>query len=272
MTETVRPDFGAITARQQATWSAGDFSEVGRQVIPVSEALVEAVDPHAGQRVLDVACGAGNAALAAARRYCDVSGIDYVPSLIERAQERAAAERTPVDFRVADAQALPYADATFDAVLSVFGVMFAPDQEKAAAELLRVTKPGGKIGLACWMPEGMVFEFFGENSKRVPPPPGTKPGHRWGTEEGLRELYGDGIAKLETQKRTVHMYFKSADHAVDMFRRYFGPTVRAFEMAGTDGAEAFAQDLRRVYEKWNRATDGTGKFEAVYLQSIATRA
>ena len=272
MTEAVQPDFGAITTRQQATWSAGDFSEVGRQVIPVSELLVEVVDPHAGQRVLDVACGAGNAALAAARRYCDVSGIDYVPSLIERAKERAQAERTPVDFRVADAQALPYADATFDVVLSVFGVMFAPDQEKSASELLRVTKKGGKIGLSCWMPEGMVFEFFQEQSKRMPPPPGVKPASRWGTEEGLRELYGDGIAHLETHRRTVHMFFKSPEHAVEVFKSYFGPTVKAFEAVGKEGEAELFEDLRKIYAKYNRATDGSGKMEAVYLQSIATRA
>lgn len=272
MTEAVQPDYTTITTRQQTMWSAGDFSEVGRQVIPVSEALVEAVDPHAGQRVLDVACGAGNAALAAARRYCEVSGIDYVPALIERAKERAQAERTPVDFRVADAQALPYADATFDVVLSVFGVMFAPDQEKAAAELVRVTRKGGRIGLACWMPEGMVFEFFQEQVKRMPPPPGVKPSHRWGTEEGLRELYGQGISNLETHRRTVHMYFRSPEHAVEVFRAYFGPTVKAFEAVGREGEAQLAEDIRNVYSKYNRSGDGSGKFEAVYLQSIATRA
>ncbi len=272
MSTTPEVDYAAITARQQATWATGDFHEVARQVVPVSDTLVHDVDPHAGQRVLDVACGSGNAALAAARRYCETSGIDYVPALIDRARIRAEAERTPIDFRVADAQALPYGDATFDATLSVFGVMFAPDQEKAAAELLRVTKPGGRIGLSCWMPEGMVFEFFGVHAKHAPPPPGVRPSHRWGTEEGLRELYGDGVRGLDLVRRVIHQYFRSVDHALEVFRAYFGPTARAFEVVGEAGADALAHEIKQVFGRYTRATDGTAVFEAVYLQSIATRA
>jgi ubiquinone/menaquinone biosynthesis C-methylase UbiE len=153
-------DYGAITARQQAVWATGDFHELARQILPVSESLVAACDPRAGERVLDVACGSGNAALVAARRYCDVSGVDFVPALLDRARQRAAAEGTPVDFQVGDAQALPYPDAHFDVVLSVFGVMFAPDQERAANELLRVCRPAGRIGLCCWIPEASAADSF----------------------------------------------------------------------------------------------------------------
>lgn len=168
-------DYDGITRRQQATWAAGDFHELGRQTMDMSEALVRAADPHAGQRVLDVACGTGIAALIAARRYCEVTGIDYVPALIERAKIRAKAEGMDVDFRVEDAQVLPFPDTTFDVVLSSIGVMFAPDQEKAAGELLRVCRPGGTIGLASWMPDGFGGDFFAAHVRHVPPPPGIKP-------------------------------------------------------------------------------------------------
>jgi len=171
-TNSSTPDYAHITEHQQKTWATGDFSEVARQVVSVSEDLCRAVDPHAGERVLDVACGSGNTALAVARRYCQVSGIDYVPALIERAKVRAGAEGTSIDFRVADAQALPFGEAAFDAVVSVFGVMFAPDQKKAASELIRVCRPGGRIGLACWMPEGIGGAFFGVHGRYLLPPLG----------------------------------------------------------------------------------------------------
>ncbi len=273
MSETIpAPDFVTITARQQETWAKGDFHELARQVMWVSDLLVQTLDPRPGQRVLDVACGSGNAALSAARRYCDVSGIDYVPALIDRAKLRATAENTPIDFRVADAQALPYPDAAFDVVLSVFGVMFAPDQAKAAAELARVTKPGGKIGLSCWMPEGMVADFFAVTSKVAPPPPGVPPSSRWGTEQGLRELFGPALRDMKMERRTFHQQFRSAEHALETFRKYFGPTVRAFEVVGTAGEAALSAELMALYGKYNRATDGTFAGEAVYLESIVTRA
>lgn len=272
MSESVSVDFQALTARQQATWALGDFHEVSRQVVPVSEQLVTTIDPRPGERVLDVACGSGNAALAAARRYCEVSGIDYVPALIERAKVRAAAEVLKIDFRVADAQALPFADAMFDVVTSVFGVMFAPDQEKAAAEMARVTKPGGRIGLACWMPEGLVFDFFNLTARHAPPPPGVPPSHRWGTEDGLRALFGPALGRLKMQRRTSLQHFRSPEHALEVFRTYFGPTVRAFEMVGKEGEAALAADLLELYRRYNRATDGTLALEAVYLESVVTRA
>ena len=264
-------DYRVITERQQATWATGDFHEIGRQVVAVSDALCQAVDPHAGQRVLDVACGSGNAALAAARRYCDVSGIDYVPALVGRAKTRASAEGIRVDFRVGDAQALPFADASFDIVLSVFGVMFAPDQEKAASELLRVCGPGGRVGLCSWMPTDFGGEFFAIHARYAPPPRGVKPPVRWGTHAGLIELFGDGIHAIKSERRTVFQYYRSVDHAIDLFRTYFGPTKRAFQMVDATGQASLRKDLEALFSRYNRAIDGTLVLEAGYLQTIATR-
>jgi SAM-dependent methyltransferase len=213
-------DYDGITRRQQATWAAGDFHELGRQTLDMSEALVRAADPHAGQRVLDVACGTGNAALIAARRYCEVTAIDFVPALIERAKTRAKAEGMDVDFRVEDAPALPFPDATFDVVVSSIGVMFAPDQEKAAGELLRVCRPGGTIGLASWMPDGFGGDFFAAHARHAPPPTGIKPPVRWGTDIGLNELLGHGIHALHRERRTVDVLFaRSIAHAMDIYRQ-----------------------------------------------------
>jgi SAM-dependent methyltransferase len=270
-THTPPIDYRAITERQQATWATGDFHEIARQVVSVSEALCDAVDPHPGRRVLDVACGSGNAALVAARRYCDVAGIDYVPALIDRANIRAAAEGTTIDFRVADAQALPFPDASFDVVLSVFGVMFAPEQERAAGELLRVCRPGGTIGLCTWPPDGMVAEFFATQARYVPPPPGLNPPLRWGTDAGLVELLGPGTSSIETERRPVFEYFRSIDHAIDVFRTYFGPTARAFQMLDLQQQASLRKDLEAIFKRYNRATDGTAVLEAHYVLVIATR-
>ena len=263
-------DLEAITARQQSTWARGDFNVLALQVLPASEGLIRSVDPHAGQRVLDVACGSGNAALVAARRYCEVTGIDYVPALIERAKQRAAAEGTAIDFQVADAQALPFADATFDAVTSVFGVMFAPDQAKAASELVRVCKPARTIGLACWTPESLVGDFFRAHTKHVPPPTGLTPATRWGTVAGIEELLGDRVT-YRFERRIVRQYFRDMAHAIHIFRTYFGPTNSAFEAVGEAGAVGLALDIATVFERYNRATDGTLIIEGEYLETIATK-
>jgi SAM-dependent methyltransferase len=269
---TDKPDYKAITERQQATWATGDFNELARQVVPVSEATVRAADPHAGQRVLDVACGSGNAALVAARRYCEVTGIDYVPALIERAKQRAAAEGTKIDFRVGDAQELPFPDASFDVVLSVFGVMFAPDQEKAARELLRVCRPGGRIALACWMPEGFGGDFFKAVAAYVPPPPGVMPPVRWGTTAGLNALLGPGTRSIQSERRGFLQYFHSIDHTIDVFRTYFGPLNRAFQAVDPKEQPNLRRDVEAVLARYNIATDGTAVFNAEYLETIATRA
>jgi SAM-dependent methyltransferase len=271
--QSVAVDYRSITDRQRDTWGTGDFNEIARQIMPVSEDLSRALDPRPGQRVLDVACGSGNAALVTARRYCNVSGIDYVPALIERAKVRARAEGVDVDFRVGDAQEIPYPDGSADVVVSVFGVMFAPDQKKAAGELVRVCRPGGKIGLACWIPEGFGIDFFGAHARYAPPPDGIESPLRWGTEAGLNELLGEGVASIETERRSNSSHFKSIDHAIDVFSTYFGPTKKVLEsLNGDDTATTgFLEDLRNVYSKHNVATDGTLSIKGDYLRIIARR-
>jgi len=273
--KTVRPsaqlDFKGIISRQQQTWATGDFNAIAMTIVPVSEALVAAVNPHAGARVLDVACGSGNTALVAARRFCDVTGIDYVPALVERARLRATADGVTVDFREGDAQALAFSNSTFDAVLSTFGVMFAPNQELAAHELLRVCKPGGRIGLANWMPTEYGGDFFRTIAKYAPAPTGLKPALRWGTEDGLRELIGAGTSAIRAERRVVTTYYRSIDHAIETFRTCFGPMVRAFQAIDAAGQDALRSDVATLFDRYNRATDGTLAMECAYLQVVATK-
>ena len=262
-------DFEAITARQQETWATGDFHQIARLNVPMAEALCDAAELHAGERVLDVACGSGTAALVAARRYCEVIGIDYVPALIERAGRRAAADGLEADFRVGDAQELPFADASFDAVVSVYGVQFAPDQERAAAEMLRVCRPGGRIALAGPIPEGWSGDFFAANARYMPPPSGLHPPLRWGTGDGLQALLGPGTVSISSEKRTALQYYRSVDHAVELFLTCFGPAIRASE---ADTKNSLRDDLKAVFSRYNRATDGTAVVENTYLLTVAVRA
>jgi len=251
-------DFAQITDGQRKAWSSGDFNQIARQLMPISEALVEVVDPRPGQRVLDVACGSGNAALIAARRYCEVTGLDFAPNLIERARARAAADGVEAEFIVGDAQDLPFQDDSFDVVLSVMGVMFAPDQEKAAAELLRVCRPGGRIGIASWPPDGSIADFFKVHGKYGPPrPDGLKPPFRWGTREGLKELLGAGARSMDIQKRTLRMYYRSPEHYVEVLRKYFGPTMVTLADLSDEDREGLAQDLLELTRATNEAEDGT---------------
>jgi ubiquinone/menaquinone biosynthesis C-methylase UbiE len=263
-------DYRAITADQQKIWATGDFNQIGvRQNVRMAEALVQQVDPHAGTRVLDVACGSGNAALIAARRYCDVTGIDYVPALIERAKMRAMAEGLEVSFRVEDAQNLPFVDASFDVVLSVYGVHFAPDQAKSAHEMLRVCCPGGKIALASPMPTGWSGEFFATLGTYVPRPSGLQSPLHWGTDVGLEELLGSGTRSISSEKHTTLQYFRSIEHATEVFMTYFGPALRAAEQ-GHD--ENLREDLKAMFSQYNVASDGTAILENTYLLTVATRA
>lgn len=262
-------DYAAITATQQDTWSRGDFHQIARQNVYMAEALCEAVDPYPGARVLDIACGSGTAALVAARRYCDVTGIDYVPALIERARRRAAADDLHAVFDVGDAQELPYPDASFDLVLSVYGVQFAPDQQQAAREMLRVCRPGGRIGLATPIPEGWSGDFFAVNARHMPPPPGVEPPLRWGTDAGLSVLLGHGTRSMWSEKRTAMQYYPSVRYAVDLFLAFFGPAIRASEQSHW---EALWRDLEEVFARYNRATDGTAVVENTYLLTVAERA
>ena len=261
--------YAEITENQKKTWSAGDFNQIARQNWVMAEALCAAVDPHPGQRVLDVACGSGTAALVAERRYCEVTGIDYVPELIERAKWRAEANGQEIDFRVGDAQELPFPDDSFDVVISVYGVQFAPDQEKAASELLRVCKPGGMIGLAGPVPEGWSGDFFATHGKYMPPPPGVKPPLRWGTNDGLKELLGPGCSSIRSTKRKALQYYRSTDHAVEVFGQWFGPTIRASEKLDKNEQQNLLNDLKEVFSRYNRATNGTAIVENTYLQTIA---
>jgi SAM-dependent methyltransferase len=268
---TTTLDFATITERQRGVWSAGDYGVIALSLMSASEALVQAVDPHAGERVLDVACGSGNTALVAARRYCEVSGIDYVPALLDRAARRAAAEGVQLDLHAGDAQAMPFEAARFDVVLSSFGVMFAPDQEAAAAEMLRVCRPGGRLGLASWTPEGEVGRFFEIVGRYAPPPAGLAAPTRWGSEEGVRELLGSGVQALQLQRRVATEHFRSVEHALDVFRNYFGPTRTTFEALDAKGQSALAADLLGLFRQNNRATDGTAAISLGYLEVVATR-
>jgi SAM-dependent methyltransferase len=264
-------DYTAITERQRATWSEGDFNVVSLGVMPASEAIVAAVDVHGGERVLDVACGSGNAALVAARRNADVTGIDYVPALIERAKTRAQAEGTKIDLRIGDAQELPFADGSFDVVVSVFGVMFAPDQQRAARELLRVTRSGGRIGLMNWMPEDFGGDLFRTHGKYLPPPAGLAPPVRWGAESAVRELFGDSAASLSCERFTFFQHFRSEAHALETFRKYFGPTVKV--LASLDAARHadFERELLDVFRRYNRADDGSAAIESRCMRVLATK-
>lgn len=258
---------------QLRTWSQGDFAMVAGLVMMAAEELAESLQIMPGERTLDVACGSGNGALALARRSRgETVGIDFVPALLERARQRAGAERLDIEFLEGDAAELPFKDASFDAVTSLFGSMFAPDQEKAASELLRVCAPGGRIGMANWVPDGPVSGMFVIIAKHVPPPPGMSSPLLWGTEERISELFGDRISALQVERRVSRQPFRSVDHYMDFFRTYFGPIKSAFDRVGPDGEAALEADLRSQLERANTAGNGALVLEPEYLQVIATRA
>lgn len=264
-------DYDTIKDRQRDVWAAGDFGMIAWNTAFAGEVLCEEVGLRAGDRVLDVACGSGNAALSAGRRFCDAVGVDFVPALIERARERAAAERLSAAFEVGDAENLPCADGSFDVVLSIFGSMFAPDQEKAAAELLRVCRPGGKIGLANWTPEGMWGQLFKIHGSYLPPPPGVRPPPQWGTEARIRELLGDAVTDLRFRQRSALFRAPSAGAWFDFFRTHFGPMIAVMSQLDAAGQERFRADIVAELERRNTADGGTLAAEAAYLEVIATR-
>ncbi len=270
-TQTPAPDLKAIKGKQQQTWASGDFAAVATTLPVVSELLCEAVDLRAGQRVLDVATGHGNAALAAARRFGEVTGVDYVPALLERGRERAAAERLEVAFRDGDAEELPFADASFDVVLSTVGVMFAPDQKKAAGELIRVCRSGGRIGLASWTPDSFATEMPRVFARYVPPPPGLESPSRWGAKEYVRKLLGDGIEKLQTTRRTFVFRYRSVRHYLEMLQTHLGPARQAFESLSPAERERLEGDLADLVKRMNRSGDGTMVVPSDYLEVVAVR-
>ena len=263
-------DLAALKLKQQVAWSAGDYAVVGTTLQIVGETLCEALDLRAGQRVLDVAAGNGNATLAAARRWCDVVSTDYVGTLLERGKARASAEGLTVQFQEADAENLPFADGSFDAVLSTFGVMFTPNQERAASELARVCKPGGKIGLANWTPSGFIGELFKLMGRYLPPPAGVKSPSLWGTEVRLRELFGARVGTLTAKQTNFVFRYRTSQHWLDTFRTYYGPVQKAFVAVGADREEALTADLLALVQRFNRSGDASLVMPSEYLEIVIT--
>ena len=264
-------DLVALKNRQQAAWASGDYAVIGTTLQIVGEQLAEACDLRWDERVLDVAAGNGNATLAAARRGCNVTSTDYVSELLERGAQRARAEGLNVQFQVADAEALPFPDASFDAVLSTFGVMFAPDQAAAAAELARVCRPGGRIGLANWTPEGFIGQVFKTLGRHIPPPAGLQPPSRWGVEAHLRALFGDRAAAIAVTPRMFNFRYRSAAHFIDVFRTWYGPVHKAFASLPADRAAALETDLTDLIDGMNRAGPNALVVPGEYLEIVVTR-
>jgi len=265
------PDLSAVKTRQQGAWSSGDYATVGTTLQIVGETLCEALDLRAGQKVLDVAAGNGNVTLAAARRWCEVVSTDYVPALLERGRERAAAERLAIEFREADAEALPFADASFDAVVSTFGVMFTADQDKAAAELVRVCKPGGKIGLANWTPDGFIGQLFKTIGKYMPPPAGVKSPALWGTDARITEFFGAQASSIQLEQRDFVFRYRSAQHWLDVFKSYYGPLLKTFGALDPETRTALTDDLFELIKRFNRSGDKTMVVPSEYLEVVVTR-
>jgi ubiquinone/menaquinone biosynthesis C-methylase UbiE len=266
-----RPNLEAIKSRQQATWASGDFGQVGVRLQIVGESICEAVDLLATDAVLDVAAGNGNASLAAARRFADVTSTDYVPALLDEGRRRAEADQLPMTFQVADAENLPFENESFDVVLSTFGVMFAPNQERAAREMLRVTRPGGRIGLANWTPDGFIGRLFDVVGQFVPPPAGLRSPMAWGTETRLVELFGPHAADLRTERKTYMFRYRSAEHWIDFFRTYYGPTLKAFAALDEVGQKGLHAALLELLERWSRPKGGAIVVPGDYLEVVVTR-
>ncbi|MBL7499979.1 class I SAM-dependent methyltransferase [Frankia sp. CNm7] len=265
------PDLAAVKAKQQKTWSSGDYSVIATQIQLPSDLIAEACDLRAGWRVLDVACGSGNASLAAARSGTHVVGVDYVPELLEKGRARATAENLDVEFRLGDAEDLPVADDSFDAALSVVGSMFAPNHQRTAAELVRAVRPGGVIGLVSWTPAGFIGQMFRTITSHVPGPKGVQSPMLWGTEEHLAELFGAAAAEIRSVERTAVWRFHSPEDLVDTFRRWYGPALKAFEALDESGKIALAADLAALAGDWDRNKDGGSvAIPATYLETVIT--
>lgn len=265
------PTLEEIKAKQQVTWSSGDYGKIAWITQPLSEVLLDAVDVKPGAEVLDVATGTGHVALAAGRRFAKATGSDYVPALLDVARARAAAEGLDVTFTEGDAEALPFPDGNFDYVLSTIGAMFAPNQEKTASELIRVARAGGTIGMVNWRPEGFLGELFRTIATHVPPPEGLKPAALWGSEDRVRELFGDGVSSLNFKDGAVRIGFFSPEHFADFFISNYGPTLKASEALEGERKEAFRRDLVDLAARHNTRTDGTAAWDWTYLVVVATK-
>ncbi len=270
-TKIAPTDLAALKNRQMTAWASGDYAVIGTTLQIVGELLAEACDLRWDERVLDVAAGNGNVTLAAARRGCNVTSTDYVSALLDRGAERAGAERLDVKFQVADAEALPFEDASFDVVLSTFGVMFSPDQGKAASELARVCRPGGRIGLANWTPEGFIGQMFKVLGRQLPPPAGVQPPSLWGVEAHLRTLFGDRAAEINVTPRLFNFRYRSAAHFIEIFRTWYGPVHKAFAALPTDKAAALERDLTELLNGMNRAGATSLVVPSEYLEVVITR-
>jgi len=265
------PDLGALKTRQRAAWSSGNYAIVGSTLQIVGEQLCEALDLKSGSKVLDVAAGNGMASLAAARRWCEVISTDYVPGLLDRGKARAAAEGWRLEFMEADAEDLPFEGNQFDVVLSTFGVMFTPNQDQAAAELLRVCKPKGKIGLANWTPDGFIGQVFKTLGKYLPPPAGTRSPAMWGTRTRLSEMFDAGASSVKAESRIFNFRYRSADHFLDVFRTYYGPVLKAFAALDPAKQEELQDDLHALIVRMNRSGDRTMVVPSEYLEVVITK-
>jgi SAM-dependent methyltransferase len=264
-------DFTAVKTRQQATWASGDYAVIGRTLQIVGETLCEAADLRAGERVLDVACGNGNATLAAARRFAEVTGLDYVPALLEGARARAEAEGMPLALVEGDAEDMPLADASFDVVLSTFGCMFTPDQERTAREMARVCRPGGRIAMANWTPEGFIGQLFKVIGGHVPPPAGVRSPALWGSESRLVELFAGAASRIEVTRKHFVFRYLSAAHWIEIFRRYYGPVEKAFAAVGAEREAALDADLRALIARFARGGESL-VVPGEYLEVVVHRA
>ncbi len=269
--DSAQPDLAALKTRQQGTWASGDYAVVGTTLQIVGEQLCESLDVRAGQKVLDVAAGNGNASLAAARRWCDVVSTDYVPALLGRGRERAAAEHLKIEFQEADAEALPFPDGGFDAVVSTFGVMFTPDQDKAAAEMVRVCRPGGKIGLANWTPDGFIGQVFKTIGKHLPPPAGVKSPALWGTPARIEEMFGPHASSIKAEPRNFVFRYRSPEHWLQVFKTYYGPLLKAFGALDSAAQAALTSDLIVQIDRFNRSGDAAMVVPSEYLEIVVTR-
>ncbi|UCV22643.1 class I SAM-dependent methyltransferase [Ferribacterium limneticum] len=268
---TTPPDYAAIKQRQQATWASGDYSVIGTTLQIVAESLAEAADVHAGTDVLDVAAGNGNATLAAARRFAKVTSTDYVPALLDKGRQRALAEGQQVQFEVADAEQLPFDTGSFDVVLSTFGAMFTPDHARCAHEMLRVLRPGGRIGLASWTPQGFIGRLFKTISAHVPPPAGLKSPVLWGTEPHIVELFGSRAAEIRSERRLFNFRYRSAAHWLQVFRDYYGPTHKAFAALDAAGQQELERDIKMLLDELNTAGQASLVVPSEYLEVIITK-
>jgi ubiquinone/menaquinone biosynthesis C-methylase UbiE len=269
--QTATPELAALKSRQQVAWSSGNYAVVGVTLQIVGEQLCEALDLRAGSKVLDVAAGNGMVSLAAARRWCDVTSTDYVPSLLEQGRARATANGLSIEFKEADAEALPFEDASFDAVVSTFGVMFTPNQVRAAFELTRVCKSGGRIGLANWTPEGFIGQVFRTLGKYLPPPAGARSPALWGTRAALEEMFGSSASSIKTESRFFNFRYRSAEHFIEVFKTYYGPVLKAFAALDAAAQQDLHNDLYALIVRMNKSGDATMVVPGEYLEVVIAR-